>query len=57
MGDIVAEPETRDFSQPFPFDLSSQIPNKTVDIGRAGVSLSLDHLGRVCLTLYADLKS
>lgn len=36
-----------DFSQPFFFDNQTHKPNKTVDIGCDGVSLSLDGFGRV----------
>lgn len=37
----------RDFSQPIAFDLRIQKPNKTIDIGQNGISLSLDACGRV----------
>jgi hypothetical protein len=36
-----------DFSQSRLFDLNKQKPNKTVDIGNDGLSLSLDAKGRV----------
>jgi hypothetical protein len=56
MGSIVVEPELPancplgkgvDFSRPCLFDLKKQKPNKTVDIGKDGLSLSLDAKGRV----------
>jgi hypothetical protein len=37
-----------DFSRPQLFDLNKHKPNKTVDIGKDGLSLSLDAKGRVC---------
>lgn len=60
MGEFIPEPEqrlldvassegiqSRDFSKPVTFDLKSSKPNKTVDLGRDGVSASIDSLGRV----------
>jgi hypothetical protein len=35
------------YSKPFIFDLTAAKPNKTVDIGGDGVSLSMDAQGRV----------
>ncbi|KAJ4298269.1 hypothetical protein N0V90_006169 [Kalmusia sp. IMI 367209] len=37
----------RDYSQPLAFDLRRRKPNKTVDIGQNGISLSLDAYGRI----------
>lgn len=50
MGSIIIEAELQhgiDFSQPSFFDLRTNKPNKTIDIGRDGLSLSLDAKGRV----------
>ncbi|KAH7092573.1 Six-hairpin glycosidase-like protein [Paraphoma chrysanthemicola] len=58
MGSFVSEREMRvvpigkgtasdDFSRPCLFNLATQKPNKTVDIGRNGVAVSLDAQGRV----------
>jgi hypothetical protein len=56
MGGIAVEPELLDncplgkgvdFSRPCLFDLKKQKPDKTVDIGKDGLSLSLDAKGRV----------
>jgi hypothetical protein len=56
MGSIAVEPELLDdfplakgvdFSRPCLFDLKKQKPDKTIDIGRDGLSLSLDAKGRV----------
>ncbi|KAL6704440.1 hypothetical protein ACN47E_008184 [Coniothyrium glycines] len=37
----------RDFSQPLVFNLAKHKPNKTIDIGQNGVSVSLDPRGRI----------
>lgn len=37
----------RDFSKPLDFDLGVRRPNKTVDIGTNGTSVSADPLGLV----------
>ncbi|KAH3904311.1 hypothetical protein HBI56_008960 [Parastagonospora nodorum] len=50
MGGITIEAELQhgiNFSQPSFFDLRTHRPNKTIDIGRDGLSLSLDAKGRV----------
>lgn len=53
MGSYVAEEvldeplAAKDFSKPFLFNLKTNKPNKTIDIGNNGVSLSLDAQGRV----------
>lgn len=58
MGSIAPEPDMprdqprgshggRDFSKPCLFDLNTRKPDKTIDIGGHGLSLSLDALGRV----------
>jgi hypothetical protein len=56
MGSIDVEPKLSDgcllhkdvdFSRSRLFDLNKQKPNKTVDIGNDGLSLSLDAKGRV----------
>ncbi|KAF1961834.1 hypothetical protein CC80DRAFT_531630 [Byssothecium circinans] len=39
-----------DFSIPFSFDLLKQPPSKTIDIGKGGLSLSLDAGGRILQT-------
>ncbi|OAF99316.1 uncharacterized protein CC84DRAFT_1200017 [Paraphaeosphaeria sporulosa] len=56
MGDTMPESDSqkgsdafRDFSKPATFDLRRQKPDKTVDIGLDGVSLSLDACGRSML--------
>jgi hypothetical protein len=54
MGSITIDAELHDginFSQPTHFDLRTHKPNKTIDIGRNGLSLSLDAKGRVSLPL------
>lgn len=33
------------------FDFAAKKPNKTIDIGRGGISVSLDAQGRVCQML------
>jgi hypothetical protein len=40
-----------DYSKPCLFDLNEKKPNKTVDIGGHGLSLSLDAQGRVRFSL------
>jgi hypothetical protein len=40
---------TRDFSKPSIFKLTNNQPNKTIDIGHNGSSLSLDACGRVSI--------
>jgi len=45
--DIRASVKQRDFSKPWLFDLNTRKPDKTIDIGGHGLSLSLDALGRV----------
>jgi hypothetical protein len=50
MGGITIEAELQhgiNFSQPSFFDLRTHKPDKTIDIGRDGLSLSLDAKGRV----------
>lgn len=56
MGSIAVEPELLDdcplskgvdFSRPCFFDLKTRKPDKTVDVGKGGLSLSLDAKGRV----------
>jgi hypothetical protein len=42
-----ATPETRDYSHPRRFDLTRERPNKTVDIGVNGTSVSSDPFGGV----------
>lgn len=37
----------RDYSAPVTFDLSTERPDKTVDIGKDGTWVSADPLGRV----------
>lgn len=39
--------DVRDYSQAIVFDLRKEKPKKTIDIGHAGTSLSLDACGRV----------
>lgn len=61
MGSIATEPDMSrdargsddedDFSKPWLFDLNSRKPDKTIDIGGHGLSLSLDALGRVWISL------
>lgn len=41
----------KDFSKPWLFDLNTRKPDKTIDIGGHGLSLSLDALGRVGVPL------
>jgi hypothetical protein len=65
MGSFAVEPEMLpeslgrgdeiDFSKPCLFNLKTKRPNKTVDIGGHGLSLSLDAQGRVSFSL--DLRA
>ena len=40
-------PEARDYSRPTLFDLAKERPNKTIDIGYNGVSVSSEPYGGV----------
>jgi hypothetical protein len=61
MGSIAIAPEMHpectgrsddmDYSKPCLFDLRTKRPNKTIDIGGHGLSLSLDARGRVRFSL------
>jgi hypothetical protein len=45
--DLLGRGDEIDFSKPCLFNLKTKKPNKTVDIGEHGLSLSLDAQGRV----------
>lgn len=46
---MAISPEQRDFSLPIVFDLAKELPDKTIDIGRNGTSVSSDPWGSVSL--------
>lgn len=51
----MAEVGGRDYSQPLAYDLSTNKPNKTLDIGQNGTTASTDPLGTVSCSLFPQV--